>query len=52
LVTAGNIGKHRGKTISLKDIINEAIVKLDCEQAVIHFIIWERFYQGTGSAPT
>jgi hypothetical protein len=51
LVTA-DIGKHRGKTIPLKDIINEAIAKLDWKQALMHVLIWEGFCQGTISAPT
>jgi acetyl-CoA synthetase len=51
-VVTADVGKRGGKTIPLKDIVNDAISKLDCDQVVTHVLVWERFYQGADSTPT
>lgn len=48
LMTA-DIGRRGGKTIRLKDIVNDALTKLDCDSIVEHVMVWERFYGGKES---
>lgn len=50
LITA-DIGRRGGKTIRLKDIVDDALTKLDCESIVEHVMVWERFYNKEGSSP-
>jgi acetyl-CoA synthetase len=45
LITA-DIGCRGGKTIPLKDIVDDALTKLDCDRIVQHVLVWERFYKG------
>ena len=49
LITA-DIGRRGGKTIGLKDIVNDALTKLDCDSIVKHVMVWERFYGGIESS--
>jgi acetyl-CoA synthetase len=49
LITA-DIGRRGGKTIGLKDIVNDALTKLDCDSVVKHVMVWERFYGGVESS--
>jgi acetyl-CoA synthetase len=48
LLTA-DVGKRGGKTIGLKDIVNDALTKMDCATVCQHVFVWERFYQGPES---
>lgn len=48
LLTA-DIGKRGGKSIPLKDIVNDALTKLDCGEVCEKVFVWERFYQGPDS---
>eukprot|EP00429_Kryptoperidinium_foliaceum_P011411 CAMPEP_0176004490 /NCGR_PEP_ID=MMETSP0120_2-20121206/1720_1 /TAXON_ID=160619 /ORGANISM="Kryptoperidinium foliaceum, Strain CCMP 1326" /LENGTH=661 /DNA_ID=CAMNT_0017337173 /DNA_START=118 /DNA_END=2103 /DNA_ORIENTATION=- len=43
-VVTADIGKRGGRTIALKDIVNDALTKLDCEQVVEKVLVYERFY--------
>jgi acetyl-CoA synthetase len=49
LITA-DVGRRGGKTIPLKEIVNDSLAKLDCDSIVEHVLVWERFYQGIESA--
>jgi len=49
LITA-DVGRRGGKTIRLKDIVNDALTKLDCNSIVEHVMVWERFYGGIESS--
>ena len=40
-----------GKKIPLKDIVNEAISKMDCEQLVDSVFVYERFYDAEAKEP-
>jgi acetyl-CoA synthetase len=48
LMTA-DVGRRGGKTIPLKDIVNDALTKMDCGKIVQHVLVWERFYGGIES---
>jgi acyl-coenzyme A synthetase/AMP-(fatty) acid ligase len=45
LITA-DVGCRGGKTIPLKDIVNDSLTKMDCDGVVKHVLVWERFYNG------
>ena len=49
LITA-DVGRRGGKTIGLKNIVNDALTKMDCESIVEHVMVWERFYGGVESS--
>jgi acetyl-CoA synthetase len=49
-VVTADIGRRGGKTIGLKDIVNDALTKLDCNSVVEHVMVWERFYNAESSA--
>jgi len=51
VVITADVGKRGGKTIPLKDIVNDSLTKLDCDAIVKHVLVWERFYQGPESSP-
>lgn len=51
LITA-DIGKRGGKTIALKDIVNDALTKLDCAEVCEKVLVWERFYKGEENGPS
>ncbi len=46
-VITADIGKRGGKTIALKDIVNDSLTKSDCEKYVQHVLVYERFYNAT-----
>ena len=48
LITA-DIGKRGGKTIPLKNIVNAALTKLDCDSVCQTVLVWERFFEGVES---
>lgn len=48
-VITADIGKRGGKTIPLKDIVNDSLTKMDCDAVVQHVMVWERFYKGPES---
>jgi acetyl-CoA synthetase len=48
VVITADIGRRGGKTIPLKDIVDDSLTKLDCDAIVQHVLVWERFYQGGG----
>jgi len=52
-VVTADVGRRGGKTIGLKDIVNDALTKLDCNSIVEHVMVWERFYnvESSASAP-
>lgn len=51
LVTADQ-GLRGGKGIALKEIVNDARTKLDCEEILEKVLVWERFYdKDTDKAP-
>jgi acetyl-CoA synthetase len=41
-VVTANFGKRGGKNIGLKDIVNDARGKMDCDQYLKHVLVWER----------
>ena len=49
MITA-DVGRRGGKTIALKEIVNNALTKLDCDSIVEHVMVWERFYDGAESS--
>jgi acetyl-CoA synthetase len=51
MITA-DIGKRGGKTIPLKNIVDDALTKGDCDEVCQHVMVWERFYKGADSPPT
>ena len=51
LITA-DVGCRGGKTIPLKDIVNDALTKMDCDGIVQHVLVWERFYKGEAESET
>jgi len=50
IVVTADVGRRGGKTIGLKDIVNDALTKLDCNSVVEHVMVWERFYNAESSA--
>jgi acetyl-CoA synthetase len=46
IVVTADVGRRGGKTIPLKDIVNAAVSKLDCESVVDKVLVFERFYKG------
>ena len=46
-----DIGRRGGKTIPLKDIVNDAMTKLDCESVVDKILVFERFYNPEAEQP-
>ena len=49
IVITADVGRRGGKTIPLKDIVNDSLTKLDCDSVVQTVLVWERFYQGIES---
>lgn len=43
-VVTADRGLRGGKRIPLKDIVNESLTKLDCNELVEKVLVWERFY--------
>ena len=43
-VITADVGRRGGKTIPLKDIVNDALTKMDCDDVVEKVLVWERFY--------
>lgn len=43
-VVTADIGKRGGRDIPLKDIVDDALTKLDCDQIVQNVMVYERFY--------
>eukprot|EP00535_Pseudo-nitzschia_heimii_P000054 CAMPEP_0197181700 /NCGR_PEP_ID=MMETSP1423-20130617/5905_1 /TAXON_ID=476441 /ORGANISM="Pseudo-nitzschia heimii, Strain UNC1101" /LENGTH=657 /DNA_ID=CAMNT_0042631997 /DNA_START=90 /DNA_END=2063 /DNA_ORIENTATION=+ len=50
-VVTADIGKRGGKTIPLKNIVNDALTKADCGSIVKHVMVFERFFSGDLEAP-
>ena len=46
-VVTADIGRRAGKTIPLKNIVNDARTKLNCEQVVQKVLVYERFFDPT-----
>jgi len=44
-VVTADQGRRGGKGIGLKDIVNDARTKLDCEDLLEKVLVWERFYE-------
>ena len=49
-VITADVGKRGGKTIQLKNIVDDALTKLDCDKIVQKVLVFERFYEGAESA--
>ena len=45
VVVTADVGRRGGKTIPLKDIVNDAMTKLDCEKVVDKVLVFERFFK-------
>ena len=50
-VVTADIGKRGGKTIPLKNIVNDALTKADCGSIVKSVMVFERFYSGDPESP-
>eukprot|EP00980_Cylindrotheca_fusiformis_P004167 scaffold909_cov135-Cylindrotheca_fusiformis.AAC.24 len=48
LITA-DVGKRGNKTIPLKNIVNDALSRGDCNEVCQHVLVWERHYMGVDS---
>jgi len=46
-VITADQGKRGGKTIALKQIVDDSLTKFDCEEIVEKVLVWERFYDAT-----
>jgi acetyl-CoA synthetase len=46
VIITADIGKRGGKTIHLKDIVNECRTKHEVEHMIQHVLVWERFMTG------
>lgn len=54
-VITADIGKRGGRSIPLKDIVDESLTKLDCDKIVKYVMVYERFYNakhGDETTPT
>lgn len=49
IITA-DLGRRGGKTIPLKDIVNDTLTKMDCNDVVEMVLVWERFYDPEADA--
>ena len=50
-VVTADQGVRGGKKIALKDIVDDARTKLDCEEVLEKVLVWERFHDGAETAP-
>jgi acetyl-CoA synthetase len=50
-LVSADIGKRGGKTINLKNIVDTARTKLNCEVILKAVMVWERFYDETTEKP-
>ena len=49
IIVTADVGRRGGKSIPLKNIVNDALTKLDCDSVVEHVMVWERFYSSAES---
>lgn len=47
VIVTADIGRRGGRSIPLKDIVNESLTKMDCETIVQHVLVFERFFDPT-----